>query len=133
MSRRVRADKKLRAHRCKPRKRSGRRQNHAGASKSRSFLGYPRSLTQLLGKAIEKRAYTVRLIAIMCSFVLVVFVGLTMVALALRGVHVSHRLTWPVGLFGAASALVAGAIRLVKVFRHSGSRRSSDEGPHDTR
>lgn len=133
MSKRVRADKKLETNKGKPLRPSGSGISRDEASKARSFLSYPRSLPQLLAMAIEETAYTVRLITIVCSFVLAIFIGMTMVALALRGVHLSHRLTWSLGLCGAASAIVAGVIRAVKLVKNSGSGGSSGEDPRDTR
>lgn len=132
MSKRVRADKKLESNKGKPKRPSGNGTGRDKATKARSFSGYPRSLPQLLAMAIEETAYTVRLIIITCSFVLAIFLGLTIVALALRGVHLSHRLTWSLGLFGAASAIVTGVIKVVRIVMNSESGGSSDEESDDT-
>jgi hypothetical protein len=115
MLERVRAHNKPGANkgRQKRRPKAGTDQDDDTSPKSEPAATYPCSFVQLIGMAIRDKDYTRRLIAIFSLIVLAVLLGLAIVALALREVHVSNRIIWPVGIAGSAAAIVAALGRAV--------------------
>jgi len=83
--------------------------------------------------AIRNKDYTRRLLAVFGLIVLAVLLGLIIVTQALRGVHVSHRIIWPIGIAGGTTAIVAALGRTVaRWFRRGEKPESSDGGEHDS-
>jgi hypothetical protein len=133
MFERVRAHKKSGAsNRQRKRRPKTEISQDSETSKSEPSDTYPCSFWQLIGMAISDGAYTRRLISIFFLIVVAILLGLVIITQALRELHVSHRMIWPIGITGGATTIIAVlSTAVASFFKHRGKPGSNDEGEHD--